>query len=220
MDFYLRYRGPLPANGSPKEKATIREYLSPQLEDLFRTAHQLKEVSIPWMRVATSMRGGNPELGPPAAGLSVSPSILTSQVKPRSEMFYRFPIGRYNFIPLVTRLHGLVCEIDLTFLRRQDPGAIVNVGGDIDNRLKTLFDALRLPHGADELGRSTEPDDSPNIYCLLEDDVLVTRLGVLTGRLLGPLHASGANERPTDVELHMHVTIRANVGMYANLDFL
>jgi len=149
-----------------------------------------------------------------------SPTIAAAQQKPQSELFYKFSIGRYVFIPLVTRLHGLVSEIDITFLRREDPGAIINAGGDIDNRLKTLFDALRLPHDATELGRQTGPGDPIDIFCLLEDDVLITRLGLLTGRLIGPLHSNAQPEKPTDVELQMHITVKVNHGMIANLDFL
>ena len=112
-----------------------------------------------------------------------------------SAVFYKFPIGRYTFVPLITRLHGLVCELDITFLWREEPGAIINAGGDIDNRLKTLFDALRLPYDATELGRSPDSGDPINIFCLLEDDLLITRLGLQTGRLLGPLHANGDPHR-------------------------
>jgi hypothetical protein len=166
------------------------------------------------------MKGGNPELGPPAATLSTSPAFAAAQRPPHSDLFYRFCIGQYCFIPLVTRLHGLVCEIDVTFLRREDPGAIVNAGGDIDNRLKTLFDALRIPHDASELGRSVDSGDPLEIFCLLEDDVLITRLGLQTGRLLGPLHPDAHVKAPTDVELHMHVAVKVSAGSYANVDFL
>src|SRR5262245_44202528 len=100
MDFHLRYRGPLPARGSPSDKAAIREYLSPQLEELFRTARQLREVSLSWMRTATTMTGGNPELLPMTSDVSVSPSISAAQRGAHSELFYRFTVGRYVFIPL------------------------------------------------------------------------------------------------------------------------
>jgi hypothetical protein len=37
------------------------------------------------------------------------------------------------------------CSIDILFLHRDAPGRIVRSGGDIDNRIKVLFDALRVP---------------------------------------------------------------------------
>ncbi len=218
MDFHLRYRGPLPANGSPKEKAAIREYLSPQLEDLFATARQLKNVNLSWVRVATSINNGNPQLLPLTSADFASP-IGGAPDRSHSHVFYKFPIGGYTFIPLITRLHGLVCELDLTFLRREDSGAIINAGGDLDNRLKMLFDALRLPYEQKEIGRA-EPPTAADIYCLLEDDVLITRIGLVTGRLLGPLHTDGTAARGTDVELHLHIHVRVTVGTFANLDFL
>jgi hypothetical protein len=151
---------------------------------------------------------------------SFSPSIAAHQRPPEAQSFYKFPLGRYTFIPLVTRLHGLVCEIDITFLRREEPGAIVNEGGDIDNRLKTLFDALRIPYNAAEMGRSTDPGDTVNVFCLLEDDLLITRLSVRTGRLLGPLDLTETKERETDVEIHIHAFIKVNRGTFENLDFM
>ncbi|HOA94424.1 MAG TPA: hypothetical protein PKJ79_11745, partial [Quisquiliibacterium sp.] len=60
-------------------------------------------------------------------------------------------------------------------------------GGDIDNRLKTLLDGLRMPRGANE-GRQTlldTPDPVP-FFCLLEDDSLVTKVTVESEQLLRP----------------------------------
>lgn len=51
--------------------------------------------------------------------------------------------------------------------------------GDIDNRLKTLFDALRLPNQTNELVGydNPAPDENP-FFCLLEDDSLITHVSV------------------------------------------
>jgi hypothetical protein len=71
-------------------------------------------------------------------------------------------------------------------LRRDHPGNLVSYGGDIDNRLKTLFDALRMPNTCDELaGVPPEADEDP-FYVLLEDDALITKVSVTTDRLLLP----------------------------------
>ena len=70
-------------------------------------------------------------------------------------------------------------------LRPEEPGAIITKGGDLDNRLKTLFDALRKPKDLQEL-----PDNYPQplteqlLYCLLEDDALITGVAMTTDRLL------------------------------------
>lgn len=44
--------------------------------------------------------------------------------------------------------------------------------GDIDNRMKTLIDALKIPSGSTS---SEEPDP---FYCLMDDDTRVARLSV------------------------------------------
>jgi hypothetical protein len=206
MDFHLRYRGPLPTNGRPKDKAAIREQLSPQLGELFKTARQLRDVRLDQMPTAASFKGGKVELNPDNGK--------------GSELSYKFLIGDYTFVPLVTCLHGLICEIDITFLRREEPGEIVKSGGDLDNRLKTFFDALRMPHYEHELGLPKVTTEPSTVFCLVEDDALITRLGLVTGRLLGDLHANGCGEKQGDVELQMHVIIKVNRGMIGNLDFL
>ncbi|GAB4225394.1 MAG: hypothetical protein Kow0032_01140 [Methyloligellaceae bacterium] len=60
--------------------------------------------------------------------------------------------------------------------------------GDLDNRIKTLIDALRRPRSKNELveqhqnpGKGEDP-----FYCLLEDDDQVSALTVETDTLLDP----------------------------------
>lgn len=57
------------------------------------------------------------------------------------------------FIPLVTEELGLRCKLDILFLRPENPGSLF-VRGDLDNRLKTLFDGLRIANDKQELGNS------------------------------------------------------------------
>ena len=83
--------------------------------------------------------------------------------------------GAFCFVPLVSTHMGLVSRLDIQFLRRENPGEIVRHGGDLDNRLKTLFDALRIP---DVVGDNQKPEqcETPFFFCLLEDDALITGL--------------------------------------------
>jgi hypothetical protein len=53
--------------------------------------------------------------------------------------------GDLRIIPLVTERNAWVCAIDVLFLRRDPPGAIISAGGDLDNRIKVLFDAYECP---------------------------------------------------------------------------
>jgi hypothetical protein len=89
-------------------------------------------------------------------------------------------------------------------------GQIIRRGGDIDNRLKTLLDALTAPD------QNQAPDGNPNpgtqpFFCLLEDDKLITGLSVKTDQLL--VAGAGSDE----VRLLIGVNTRAVVGTYFNL---
>lgn len=72
-------------------------------------------------------------------------------------------IGAFRFAPLVTTRYDLIATIELLFLRPEPPGRLISQGGDIDNRLKTLFDALRMPRVTSELpsGDAPRQDEDP-----------------------------------------------------------
>lgn len=94
---------------------------------------------------------------------------------------YLFKRKEFNFLPLVCERFHTICELDIIFLRPERPG---NVMGDIDNRIKTLIDSLRVPSESE-----TPDDDSTQInenpmYCLLEDDSLIKDMSVTTDYLL------------------------------------
>lgn len=105
-----------------------------------------------------------------------------------------------SYIPLVRKSLYLACALDILFLRHEDPGSLVLQGGDLDNRIKTLFDALRMPSETEERAGGT-PTANPT-YCLLESDTLISDLSVKTGRLLGA--------RATKVN-HVRLTIEVTV---------
>lgn len=88
-----------------------------------------------------------------------------------------------GFIPLITADSCQSCSLDILFLRPEPAGMVVQ-GGDIDNRLKTLFDALRLPANLEEAGGPKHSDDEDPTYCLLEDDSLISEVRVVTDQLL------------------------------------
>ena len=90
----------------------------------------------------------------------------------------------YSFVPLVREKISLLCSLDILFLRRDIPGSVL-FAGDLDNRIKTLIDALRRPRNASELNGNRIPakDEIP-FFCLLEDDRLVTQLSVEADTLL------------------------------------
>jgi hypothetical protein len=114
-------------------------------------------------------------------GSSIDPS------DPKSKNL-KTTIGKFTFLPLVSAGRNEVAELQIIMLRPgQPPGYIIGEGGDIDNRLKTLFDSLRMPKDNNEIPLDDKPADSEDpFFCLLEDDILIINLSVATDRLLEP----------------------------------
>jgi hypothetical protein len=136
---------------SPKDKQAIRRALHPQLAELWRQD--------PLSRLARQRQVLNEHAFGPG-----TVKLLTER-------------GRFTFVPLVTPRLNLVCHLDILFLRPGPPGSLVQQGGDIDNRLKTLFDSLQLPD-ANQVTDDTPGDGETPFFCLLEDDGLITRVSV------------------------------------------
>jgi hypothetical protein len=122
-------------------------------------------------------------------------------------------VAGFTFLPVVSQSHAVYCDLNILFLRTGRPGSII-VDGDIDNRLKTLYDALRLPKNENELppGAAPEATETP-FYCLLEDDSLITGHDVVADRLLVP------GSRATEVRLVIHVHIEPQIRSADNLGF-
>src|SRR6266851_4870380 len=112
---------------SPKlqRKHEIRQRFHPQLKRLWDTTPFLKT-------------GGRS--GPSALVTEDSPDIPPYDV---AALGVKYSLYGWNFVPLVTEELNLICGLDILFLRPSAPGQLVS-GGDLDNRLKTLFDALRI----------------------------------------------------------------------------
>lgn len=114
----------------------------------------------------------------------------------------RFTRFGWRFVPLVTGFMKLRCSVHVLLLRPDQPGSVI-ASGDLDNRLKTLFDALRLPQTREELGGTGEPVDADQpMYCLLEDDKLIDHVSVETDVLLEPV-----SDTPTDNDVRMVITV-------------
>jgi hypothetical protein len=128
----------------------------------------------------------------------------------------KYSLYGWNFVPLVTEELNLICGLDILFLRPSAPGHLVS-GGDLDNRLKTLFDALRIPE-ANERYAARVPDDADEkpFYCLLSDDKLITKVSLETGQLL---EFVGSGESADDVRLVITVRLRPYEMQLGNMQF-
>lgn len=122
--------------------------------------------------------------------------------------------GSFTFAPLVNAQMNVVAELTITLLRPEPPGGLLTQGGDIDNRLKTLFDALRMPQHLNELptGEMPTSGESP-FFCLLENDTLVTAVAVRTEQLLEP------DIDPSEVDISIYVRTRVTRPSMDNFSF-
>jgi hypothetical protein len=183
VEFRLTYRGRLPAASNTdtraKDKHLIRRQIHRQLRVLWEDHTALKSKTLP--------KSGS----------------VRSEVEEIADNFAR---NGYRFVPLVRKSAGLACSLNILFLRRDNPGNLVKSGGDIDNRLKVLLDALRMPVSLQELGGFARQEGEDPFFCLLEDDVLISDISVTTDRLLTPREDP---ENINDVMLVIHVVAKA-----------
>lgn len=77
-----------------------------------------------------------------------------------------------NFMPLVRHSLYLACAVDILFLRHEEPFKLLKHGGDLDNRIKILFDGLRMPDPKDQYV-GEKPTADP-LFVVLEDDALIS----------------------------------------------
>ena len=183
MEFRLIYEGPLHGQGARSpHKWEIRRALHPQLQRLWQQ-RPLADASAALLA------------HPAAPG---APSVIVEK-------------GGRLFAPLVTQRLNLYAELAVLLFRQQPRGTLITDGGDIDNRLKTLLDGLRVPHGSMEgLAETPDAPDPRPFFCLLEDDSLVTKVSVESEQLLRPA-------RPDEVVAVISVHVKKTVLSHANM---
>jgi hypothetical protein len=86
--------------------------------------------------------------------------------------------------------------------------------GDIDGRVKTLLDGLRMPHQCSEVDGLTPSDGEDPFFVLLEDDRVIYELNVTTDRLLVP---PDPEEPERDVVAVIRVRTRTFSGNFLNI---
>ena len=187
MRLTIIYRGKLPSNGSAKSKHNIREQLHPQLANMWLN-HPALVSSRNLIKAGDNDGAGDGKL------LST--------------------VGNATFSTLVHPYLHAYAELDILLLRPHAP-SVLTAGGDIDNQLKTLFDALRRPRDSTELPKDwKQKQEITPLHCLLEDDKLVSRVNVETDRLLeAPLTNA-------DALVIIRVTIKAHSATWGNLSII
>jgi hypothetical protein len=205
MRFRLTYEGELrPTQGEPRgnqanplasHKQTIRKEFHGQLKHLWSIDRFLHNHRV------------FPEYGPLNFPVGSFTGVWGGGEE-RKISLIDYTAGRYHefgyrFVPLVREEISLSCSLSILFLRRDIPGSVIKAG-DLDNRVKTIIDALRRPRNANDLvgHENPGPGEDP-FYCLLEDDSQVTHLEVETDTLLDPITTDNADQR----RAHLIITV-------------
>jgi hypothetical protein len=216
MKFTLTFDDSLPSSGNkPKNQAKwdIRKKFHPQLKDLWEGHPALRAV---WENRHFPKKGGAPFAqthhqhgGPvyPIPRLNLGGDVELLDLCE--------PIDKHGawFRPLVRESYALHCGLKILFLRKEPPGKVYQ-GGDIDGRIKTLLDALAMPQNVEQVLEKTSSKLDP-IYCVLEDDSLVSSLHVETERLL-----TDQSYSPDFVRLIIEVDVRVRQATIYNQSFL
>ncbi len=176
MIFTLTYDGPIPfSSAKAQAKHAIRRALHPQLKALWASPPLVER------RAA---------IDPEATGDGAGALLRT--------------VDNKSFATLVSDTYHLRANLRIRMLQRDPQGGALIHSGDIDNRLKTVFDALRRPQSPQEIPDSWTPkSDEQPLHCLLDDDRLITRVEVETTRWLEPGDPSELR-LIIDVELWTH----------------
>jgi hypothetical protein len=215
MKFTLTYEGSLPSSGNkPKnrDKWNIRKVLHPQFIDLWKSHPALIEIELngryfPKQGGATFFQTHHSAPGPISARQPPGP--------PQDILDLCESINKHGawFRPLVRETFALHCGLNVHFLRKEPPGRVYQ-GGDLDGRIKTLIDALTMPQHVEQVLEKTTTKIEP-LYCLLEDDSMISGLESESERLLGDNPII-----PDFVKLMIEVDVRIRRPMIYNQSFL
>lgn len=214
MRFTLVYEGPLssqPADTGSRdrpdrraeEKHSIRRQLHRQLRDLWQSRTYLQRDLAQWLSIPRMDRLRWQQ---------------ERQDRHEANLVCGFQMGAFMFVPLVTKYHFLLCDLDILFLRAEPAGTLFTSkgAGDLDNRLKVLFDALRRPERPVELPPAAAPSDTEDpFFCLLEDDRLVTSVRLESEQLFDT-----AAVAQNHVKLIIRVTLKTEHLSLTNLRIL
>lgn len=208
LEFRLLYQGQLlgasRSNTRADHKHHLRKEFHKQLKVLWKTKSPLKERR---SRNLVELHVNRED--PTAVGHASYEEYLAKT----------FTYHGFSFIPVVTGELFLSCSLDVLFLRPGDQ-RLVYENGDIDNKIKTVFDSLRMPkvaEAADLKARFPPEDNEMPLYCLLQDDSLISEVKVTADHLLRLPQQPRVSANETFLVVHVRVTPTRLA--FTNLDF-
>lgn len=118
-------------------------------------------------------------------------------------------VGGLTYITLVNQLNRWRCALNIKLLVPGGEGT----QGDLDNRLKTLYDGLQPPHNLDQVGSGGDAPKDGLVFCLVEDDSMIGNRGVEVESLLAPIPSTIQTQDKTNyVSASIGVTLTDSNG--------
>jgi hypothetical protein len=204
MRFTLHYEGIVPSGNSakPQDKHMLREVFHEQIKNIWSVPPLLHCSGYLQKDVPMYQRYSN-EPNPEVIDLGYLPDLVTE-------------VGGIRFASIAHPALALLAELSFTFhfphnLFRPIPSA---TSTDIDNRLKTLLDALSVPRFTDQLPKGWTPTaDQVPLHCLLFNDDRVVSLSARVEPCFRRLNEGS-------VLISIGVILRPKFGCLANLSLL
>jgi hypothetical protein len=169
MEFRLVFRGNLPSErrATVDVKHRIRRELHPQLRMLWQQHPALRHL------------------------FEHVPKVGKSRIEQLGDDYAKCG---FRFIPLVKKKE-FACSLDILLLFRQEPFRAFN-RGDLDNRVKTLIDGLRMPDQCSEVEDQSPSEDENPFFVLMDDDSSIFEFQVTTDRLFLPVEQKDEQKEP------------------------
>jgi hypothetical protein len=230
VKFALTYDGSLPPSANKAKRNEvweIRQKFDPQLVDLWKHHPALIEIEQNGRYFPKRRGAGLTQFhhNHPGRNIIMEERKLIAQLQEQGDqdaldlhepiLDLCEPIEKHGawFRPLVRESFAVHCGLKILFLRKEPPGRVYQ-GGDLDGRIKTLIDSLVMPQHAEQVLERTSTKTCP-IYCVLQDDCLVSGVNVETERLL-----TDQNYSKDYVRLVIEVDVRVRQAMIYNQSFL
>lgn len=177
IEFRLLYEGELPPSGNKSrvtEKHEIRRVFHPQLRRLWQQKPSLKQYAFQWFHKSAE-RAGFVDPGPDKPELRLELGF--------QEMGRFWARAGYELVPLVIPAFALQCSIEILLLRPEQT-EVFSEWADLDGQVRTILDALRMPDEPNETANATPEEDEHPLFCLLQNDKLITEVKITADRLL------------------------------------
>jgi hypothetical protein len=116
-----------------------------------------------------------------------------------------------SYSALVNPSIEAVCQLSVTFFEAEGTLSVASQIGDVDNKTKTLLDALRLPQKTDI---PKIPHSQETIHCLLFDDALLWGVDIKRRRLLDSSLGNGKTFTQIDVQILPRAILSDSVGLF------